>query len=125
MLQTHACVSAGCDQCDQACWSDWDYQPHWDSETEALADLAGHGWRVEDGQPPRMLCRTCAVVVACEAAGHDFTDWQRCRCVQRLSKHPAGPGGVCGVQFRYCARCWLHESRPAPTGAPAPTVVAS
>ncbi|MGH3978053.1 MAG: hypothetical protein ACRDRZ_03465 [Pseudonocardiaceae bacterium] len=112
MLQTHACVTAGCDQCGQACWDDWEYRPHWDSESEALADLPGLDWQVDDGQPPRLLCPTCAAVATCEAAGHDFEGWRRCRCAQRVAGHTPGPGGVCGERVRYCHRCSEPESRP-------------
>ena len=46
MLQTYPCVTAGCDQCGQDCFGDWDYLPHWPTETAALTELANQGWQV-------------------------------------------------------------------------------
>ncbi|MGH4018120.1 MAG: hypothetical protein ACRDT0_02525 [Pseudonocardiaceae bacterium] len=65
------------------------------------------------------LCPDCGTVPACEDRGHEFTGWRRCRCEQLVAAHRAGPDGVCGVAFRYCLRCCVHESRPALAGGAA------
>ncbi len=113
MLQVRTCVIVHCDQCGAACWDGRDYEPHWPTEEAALAEVAAEGWYVED---PRLLCPDCGAVLTCEAVGHEFTDWQPCRCEQRVAAHPPGPDGRCGVEFRHCERCCLHESRLGPDG---------
>ena len=110
MLQTQTCVVVRCDQC-----GDGPFDPgmgsHWPTADVALAAVAAQGWEV-DG--PRLLCPACGAVLTCEAAGHEFTAWRRCRCEQLVPAHRPGSSGLCGMAFRYCLRCALHESRPAP-----------
>lgn len=113
MLQTQTCVVIHCDQCGDSPHGP-QYEPHWPTESEALVAVSTQGWHVE-GDGTRLLCPDCAPVLLCEAAGHEFTPWRRCRCEQLVPAHRPGPAGLCGMDFRYCARCCLHESRPAPT----------
>jgi hypothetical protein len=111
MLQTLTCVTAGCDQCGQDCFGDWDYQPHWPTEAAALADLATEGWQVTGA---RLVCRCCVAVLACQIHGHQFGSWRDCGCEQRILDHRACPDGSCGVQWRTCERCEHAEERPTP-----------
>jgi hypothetical protein len=107
MLQTQPCVTADCDRCGQACWRDWDYQPHWPTETAALAELTTTGWRVTG---TRLVCGECVAVLACQTHGHEFTPWQPCLWDPRLPGHPAHPrGGSCGLRYRSCERCGRCE----------------
>lgn len=112
MLQRLICVVVHCDQC-----GDGPYDPtmelHYPSRSAALDALAAQGWDIS-GDGGRLLCPDCHTVLTCEADGHEFTEWQRCRCGQLIAAHRPGPAGRCGVAFRYCQRCCLHESRPAP-----------
>jgi hypothetical protein len=109
MLQTLTCVTAGCDQCGQDCWGDWDYQPHWPTETAALADLATEGWQVTGA---RLVCRHCVAVLACQTHGHLFCSWRDCGCEQRILDYSARPDGDCAMQRRTCERCEHAEDRP-------------
>lgn len=113
MLQTHSCVTAGCDQCGQDCFDDRDYQPHWPTEAAALAELATAGWQVSGA---RLVCRHCAAVLACRTNGHQFSSWRDCLCGRSIPGHPGGPDASCAVQWRWCERCGHAEDRPAPTG---------
>jgi hypothetical protein len=110
MLQNLTCVTAGCDQCGQDCFDDWDYLPHWPTEAAALADLANQGWQITG---KRLVCRDCASVLACQTHGHQFGSWRDCGCKQRISDHSARPDGLCGAQWRNCQRCEHAEERPA------------
>ncbi|MDQ3154842.1 MAG: hypothetical protein M3R63_24960 [Actinomycetota bacterium] len=115
MLQTQTCVSVRCDQC-----GDGPYSPelvaHWPTEDAALDAAAVAGWHIEDRDPSRLLCPDCGTVLRCEDRGHEFTRWRRCRCEQLVAAHRAGPDGLCGMAFRYCLRCCVHESHPTPAG---------
>jgi hypothetical protein len=111
MLQTFTCVTAGCDQCGQDCFDDWDCLPHWPTEAAALADLATQGWQVTGA---RLVCRDCAAVLACQTHGHQFGSRRDCGCEQRISDHSARPDESCGAQWRICQRCEHAEERPAP-----------
>jgi hypothetical protein len=110
MLQTRTCVTAGCDQCGQDCFDDWDFEPHWPTETAALTDLANQGWQVTGA---RLVCRGCAAVLACRAHGHEFSSWRGCLCGQSIPAHSTDPGHSCGVQRRSCDRCGHAEEQPA------------
>jgi hypothetical protein len=114
MLQTHPCVTARCDQCGQDCFDDWDYQPHWPTETAALTDLATQGWRVSGR---RLVCWRCAAVLACQAHGHQFSPWRAClggHSIPAHSTHFAHHDEVCAVQYRSCERCGHTEEQPVP-----------
>jgi hypothetical protein len=122
MLQTLTCVSVHCDQCGDSPYSPGpDLEAHWPSEDAALTAAAAAGCHVGH-RPPRLLCRDCGTVLRCEARGHEFTGWRRCRCEQLVAAHRAGPGGVCAMALRYCLRCSVLESRPEvpllPCGCP-------
>lgn len=112
MLTRQTCVVAHCDLC-----GDGPYDPsmelHYPSEDAALDALAVQGWDIA-AAGGRLACPDCHTVASCEAEGHEFTGWQRCRCGQLVAAHRRGPGGRCGLAFRYCQRCCLHESQPAP-----------
>ncbi len=116
MLQTLTCVSVRCDQCGDSPHSpDPDLEPHWSTEDAALAAAASLGWYVgADGELPRLWCRDCQTVLRCQARGHEFTRWRRCRCEQLVPAHRGGPGGLCAMELRYCVRCSVLESRPLP-----------
>jgi hypothetical protein len=107
MLQTHPRVTAGYDQRGQDCWRDWDYQPHWPTQTAALAKLTTTGWQVTGA---RLVCPECVAVLACQTHGPEFTPWQVCLCDPRLPGHPVHPqGGSCGLWYRSCNRCGRCE----------------
>ena len=117
MLQTQTCVSVRCGQCGDNPYTpdpdDLDLVGHWSTEDAALTAAAAAGWDV-DGLPARLLCRDCGTVLRCEARGHEFTGWRRCRCAQLVPAHRAGPGGVCAMGLRYCVRCSVLEYHPLP-----------
>jgi len=113
MLQTQTCVSVHCDQCGDSPHSPYpDLEAHWPTADAALTAAAAAGWHVDE--LPRLWCRDCQTVLRCEAREHEFTAWRRCRCEQLIPPHRAGPGGLCGVELRYCVRCSVLESRPTP-----------
>lgn len=114
MLQAIACVTAECDQCRERCWDDVECTLHWPTEAVARAYLAGEGWQVSG---PRLLCARCAVSAVCQAQGHEFTSWRGCCCVSRIAANRVEPDGVCGWQWRSCARCEDVEDRTAPVTA--------
>ncbi len=112
MLQRQSCVVVHCDLCGDGP-SDPSMELHYPSEDAALDALAVLGWDLAaDGG--RLVCPDCSTVLGCEEAGHEFIDWQHCGCGQLLAAHRRGTAGRCGLAFRYCRRCCLHESRPAP-----------
>jgi len=115
MLQTLRCVSVRCEQCGDGPYNP-DLQPHWPTAAGALDAAAAGGW--PDGDLLRLLCPDCATVLRWQARGHEFTEWRRCRCQQLVPAHRAGPDGLCGMALRYCLRCSVHESHPAPAGRP-------
>lgn len=93
MLQVTTCLTVHCDQCGCG-FDDWDYEPHFTIEADALMVAEAEGWQTVDG---RLLCDACATVLVCERDGHAFTAWRR-------SVWP-------GREYRWCGSCELHESR--------------
>jgi len=117
MLQTRTCVSVHCDQCGDSPYRPGpDLEPHWPSEDAALTAAAAAGWHLGD-HPPRLLCRDCGTILTCQARGHEFTGWRRCRCEQLIPAHRPAVGGLCAMALRYCLRCSVLESHHAPAQA--------
>ncbi len=110
MWETHECVQAGCDQCGDRCWEDWDYRPHWPSEPAARTELAEQDWQLEG---ERMLCARCAALEACRTLGHQFSAWVACLCGPGGDRRCASPAGSCPAH-RWCERCWHFEEHPDP-----------
>lgn len=83
------------------------------SEAAMLAELCALGWQVgADG----LLCPDCAADAVCAAVGCTFTPWRPCRCHGQLPGHAAerpapANSAECGVQFRWCERCSVHQER--------------
>lgn len=95
-----ACAGEGCE---------WDeYSPGDDTEAGALQsatadfDMTRH----TDG---KLYCEPCTQRITakatCAEQGHDHTDWQTDPMADALVK-----------EYRYCQRCYDHESRPAVGG---------
>lgn len=111
MFQTVTCVTAQCDHCHTKCWDGVDFAPHWPTRDSALRELAQDGWQMTGA---RMLCPGCTAVRTCQTQGHDLSTWRDCRCSQSIPAHTGGPGGTCGMHYRFCQRCDHHQERPAP-----------
>jgi hypothetical protein len=92
MVQVHTCVSVHCDQCGNA--------------------LGGPGLEAN------YRCSACRSVLTCAAEGHEFTEWCPIDKCQELFT-PLGQAPLASdrhsvsYEYRYCRRCYLHESRPA------------
>lgn len=101
MVRRHSCVSVHCDQCDDTPAGPG-FEAHYPDEVAALDAAMAAGWLVApDG---RLLCSACGPVLVCETTGHEFGDWRSW----------SAPGAGQRREYRNCARCYLHESRPAP-----------
>jgi hypothetical protein len=102
MLQVHTCVSVHCDQCGEPLGGPGALG-HYPNEDAALNAAAMQRWRVYPGG--RLRCSSCALALACEVEGHEFTEW----------RHPRTERGelLGGSQYRHCRRCCVCESRLA------------
>jgi hypothetical protein len=116
MLQVHTCVSVHCGQCGDSL-GDPGVDAHYPTEDAALDAAAGQGWLVGPGG--QLWCSACGPVLACEAEGHECTEW----CPVLIDECqelfiPPGRAAVTGEEqpvsreHRHCRRCCLHESRP-------------
>lgn len=86
------CWVAECGECGAQWAEDHDGMPHFAPADVAryLLDADHFGFRVvADG---RVLCRGCARVAVCAAAGHEYTPWHTV---------PGEPG----VELRHCEHC--------------------
>ena len=92
MLQVVSWVRLRCDQCAEILMSRTGDTGH-PSAHAAHTEATAAGWRDDPGG--RWWCSACAVVLACQDWGHEFTEWRRA----------LAPGGF----YRYCQRCCLHE----------------
>jgi hypothetical protein len=110
-----ACVVVECDGCGDG-WTgdDYDGRSHFPDREAALDGLSAAGWTVDGDE---MLCADCAVMQACERAGHDWTLW-------RAAGPFARPQGAWQGRIRYCDGCpdsqWDPPLTPATTTAPRP-----
>lgn len=100
MLQVLTWVLVQCDQCGDILDAP-DGEPGHGSERAACLAARVARWRGQRGQ--RWWCPACALVLTCQALGHEFTDW---RCSPRT-----------GGRYRYCQRCCVLEWHGPDQGA--------
>lgn len=102
-----ACIVIVCAQCGLTPWDEHPTTPHFRSLAEAKPHLGD--WRWEGDVP--LLCPPCAAEEDCATYGHDWSDWQDCRCGGQIRTHRDG----C-PQVRWCHRC-LAADYAYPTAA--------
>ncbi|MFB6726773.1 hypothetical protein ACFCV3_41770 [Kribbella sp. NPDC056345] len=119
-IKPYVCITIECERCGTDWWeADGEqYVIHFDTTAEALAYIAEHEWRSQDGHH---WCPSCVAALECERDGHQLTPWQTCNCLNRWKylggSRPVEEAQYCGHLWRHCTHCLKAPERVTLTDA--------